>query len=133
MAKKIAAEKVEPEVIAKCDNLNEVTPNHDEVITSVAQSSSEDISIKSMIRVIRGQQVMLDFDLAFLYGVETKALNQAVKRNTNRFPEDFMFKLTKSELEILRSQIVTSNPIERQQNTNWKSQIVTSNLNNYYI
>ena len=123
MAKKIAAEKVEPEVIAKCDNLNEVTPNHDEVITSVAQ-------IKSMIRLIRGQQVMLDFDLAFLYGVETKALNQAVKRNINRFPEDFMFKLTKSELEILRSQIVTSNPIERQQNTNWKSQIVTSNLDN---
>ena len=109
MAKKIAAGKVEPEVIAKCDNLNEVSPNHDEVITSVGQSSSEDISIKSMIRVIRGQQVMLDFDLAFLYGVETKALNQAVKRNTNRFPEDFMFKLTKSELEILRSQIVTSN------------------------
>ena len=85
-----------------------------------------------MIRVIRGQQVMLDFDLAFLYGVETKALNQAVKRNINRFPEDFMFKLTKSELEILRSQIVTSNPVERQQDTNWKSQIVTSNLNNNY-
>ena len=130
MAKKIAAGKGEPEVIAKCDILNEVTQNHDEVITSVGQSSSEDISIKSMIRVIRGQQVMLDFDLAFLYGVETKALNQAVKRNTNRFPEDFMFKLTKSELEILRSQIVTSNPVERQQDTNWKSQIVTSNLNN---
>ena len=109
MAKKKAAEKGEPQDVAKYDTLNEVSPNHDEVITSVAQSSSEDISIKSMIRVIRGQQVMLDFDLAFLYGVETKALNQAVKRNTNRFPEDFVFKLTKSELEILRSQIVTSN------------------------
>ena len=109
MAKKKAAEKGEPKGVAKCDPLNEVSPNHDEVITSVAQSSSEDISIKSMIRVIRGQQVMLDFDLAFLYGVETKALNQAVKRNTNRFPEDFMFKLTKNELEILRSQFVTSN------------------------
>ena len=132
MAKKIATDKGQPKVIAKCDILNEVTQNHDEVITSVAQSSPEDISIKSMIRVIRGQQVMLDFDLAFLYGVETKALNQAVKRNTNRFPEDFMFKLTKSELEILRSQIVTSNPVERQQDTNWKSQIVTSNLNNNY-
>ena len=102
MAKKIAADKGEPEVIAKCDNLNEVTPNHDEVITSVAQSSPENVSIKSMIRVIRGQQVMLDFDLAFLYGVETKALNQAVKRNINRFPEDFMFKLTKSELGIIK-------------------------------
>ena len=51
MAKKIAADKGEPEVIAKCDNLNEVTPNHDEVITSVAQSSPESVSIKSM----RGQ------------------------------------------------------------------------------
>ena len=130
MAKKNAAEKGEPKDVAKCDTLNEVTPDHDDVITSVTQSCSEDISIKSMIRVIRGQQVMLAFDLAFLYGVETKALNQAVKRNKNRFPEDFMFKLTKSELEILRSQIVTSNPIERQQNTNWKSQIVTSNLDN---
>jgi len=130
MTKKIAAEKGEPKVVAKCDNLKAVPQNHDEVITSVAQSSPENVSIKSMIRVIRGQQVMLDFDLAFLYGVETKALNQAVKRIINRFPEDFMFKLTKSELEILRSQIVTSNPIERQQNTNWKSQIVTSNLDN---
>ena len=46
--------------------------------------------------------------MAFLYGVETKALNQAVKRNTNRFPEDFLFKLTKNEPDILRSQIVTS-------------------------
>ena len=121
MAKKKAEDKVVPEVIAKCDTLNAVSPDHDDVITSVTQSSSEDISIKSMIRVVRGQQVMLDFDLAFLYGVETKALNQAVKRNINRFPEDFMFKLTKNELEIFRSQIVTSNPIERQQNTNWKS------------
>ena len=130
MAKKKAEDKVVPEVIAKCDTLNAVSPDHDDVITSVTQSSSEDISIKSMIRVVRGQQVMLDFDLAFLYGVETKALNQAVKRNINRFPEDFMFKLTKNELEIFRSQIVTSNEIKRQQNTNWKSQIVTSNLNN---
>jgi len=48
-----------------------------------------------MIRVIRGQQVMLDSDLAQLYGVETKVLNQAVKRNIVRFPEDFMFQLTK--------------------------------------
>ena len=126
MAKKKAEDKVVPEVIAKCDTLNAVSPDHDDVITSVTQSSSEDISIKSMIRVVRGQQVMLDFDLAFLYGVETKALNQAVKRNINRFPEDFMFKLTKNKLEIFRSQIVTSNEIKRQQNTNWKSQIVIS-------
>ena len=57
----------------------------------------------------------------------TKALNQAVKRNINRFPDDFMFQLTKNELESLRSQIVTSNSTEKQQDTNWKSQIVTSN------
>ncbi|MCL2414360.1 MAG: ORF6N domain-containing protein [Bacteroidales bacterium] len=57
---------------------------------------------------IRGQKVMLDFDLAELYGVETKVLNQAVKRNLRRFPEDFMFQLTKKEdIMILRSQIVT--------------------------
>ena len=56
-----------------------------------------------------------------------KALNQAVKRNINRFPDDFMFQLTKNELESLRSQIVTSNSTEKQQDTNWKSQIVTSN------
>ena len=107
--------------MAKKSTKKEETLNHDEVITSVAQSSPENVSIKSMIRVIRGQQVMLDFDLAFLYGVETKALNQAVKRNTNRFPEDFMFKLTKSELEILRSQIVTSNL-----NNNYGSDILIS-------
>ena len=94
---------------------------------AVANCDHKNIDIKSMIRDIRGQQVMLDFELAMLYGVETKALNQAVKRNINRFPDDFMFQLTKEELESLRSQIVTSNSTEKQQDTNWKSQIVTSN------
>jgi hypothetical protein len=70
-----------------------------------------------MIRVIRGQQVMLDFELAMLYGVKTSALNQAVKRNMERFPEDFMFQLTKSDFRILKSQIVTSKPIERRGGT----------------
>ena len=65
------------------------------------------IHIESLIHIIREQQVMLDSDLARLYGVETKALNQAVKRNIQRFPADFMFQLTKEE--CLRSQIVTSN------------------------
>ena len=65
------------------------------------------ISIESLIYEIRGQKVMLDRDLAKLYGVETKALNQAVKRNIKRFPEDFMFQLTYDE--CLRSQIVTLN------------------------
>ena len=64
-------------------------------------------NIEPLIKVIRGQQVMLDKDLAMLYGVEAKALNQAVKRNVERFPNDFRFQLTKEE--CLRSQIVTLN------------------------
>jgi len=64
--------------------------------------------IERHICVIRGQKVMLDFDLAELYGVPTKVLNQAVTRNLDRFPEDFMFRLEEKEWEILRSQIVTS-------------------------
>lgn len=69
----------------------------------------DSINIESLIRIIRGQQVMLDSDLAMLYSVETKALNQAVKRNINRFPEDFMFQLTKEEASRSRSQFVTLN------------------------
>ena len=60
------------------------------------------------ILLIRSQKVMLDFDLAELYGVETRALKQAVKRNLERFPEDFAFELTDDEMEILRSQNVIS-------------------------
>lgn len=65
--------------------------------------------IRSKIYEVRGQKVMLDRDLAEMYGVETKALKQAVKRNIGRFPADFMFELTKEEFTILRSQFVTSN------------------------
>jgi phage regulator Rha-like protein len=65
--------------------------------------------IQKMIYEIRGQNVMLDRDLAALYGVELKAMNQAVKRNLERFPADFMFQLTEDEWKILRSQIVTAN------------------------
>ena len=64
-------------------------------------------NIEPLIKVIRGQQVMLDKDLATLYGVETKVLNQTVKRNIERFPDDFRFELSREE--CLRSQIVTSN------------------------
>ncbi len=66
-------------------------------------------SIRSRILTIRGVQVMLDRDLAELYGVPTKALNQAVKRNSEHFPERYMFQLSKGELENWKSQIVTSN------------------------
>ncbi|MBN2095996.1 ORF6N domain-containing protein [Candidatus Peregrinibacteria bacterium] len=65
--------------------------------------------VERSIYIIRGQKVILDQDLAALYGVETKALNQAVQRNTNRFPEDFAFRLAKDEWNSLRSQFVTSN------------------------
>ena len=69
-----------------------------------------DERIASRIFVMRGRKVMLVRDLADLYGVATKVLNQAVRRNSKRFPEEFMFQLSKEELENWRSQIVTSNP-----------------------
>ena len=71
----------------------------------ISDESSGRRTIEEMILNIRGYQVMLDRDLASLYGVETKVLNQAVKRNIERFPDDFRFQLTKEE--CLRSQIVT--------------------------
>lgn len=82
-------------------------------------NSSPLLPIESLIHVIRAQQVMLDNDLARLYGVETRVLNQAVKRNIERFPEDFMFQLSKEESQNLISQIVTSSS---------RSQNVTLNL-----
>lgn len=68
--------------------------------------------IRSKIYEIRGQKVMLDRDLAIMYGVETRALNQAVKRNADRFPEDFMFQLTDEEVQNWKSQIVMSNSVK---------------------
>lgn len=65
-------------------------------------------NIESKILILRGKKVLLDRDLAVLYGVETRTLNQAVKRNIGRFPEDFMFQLDKKEVRILTSQFVTS-------------------------
>ncbi|KQC31541.1 DNA-binding protein [Flagellimonas eckloniae] len=64
-------------------------------------------AIQTRIYEVRGQKVLLDFDLAMLYGTETKKLKQAVRRNLARFPSDFMFELTKEEYMALRSQIVT--------------------------
>ena len=78
------------------------------------------MSIQNRIYEIRGERVMLDRDLAALYEVQTKALNQAVKRNITRFPPDFMFQLTYEEFENLRSQIES---LERSQSS--RSQIVT--------
>ncbi|MQN14601.1 ORF6N domain-containing protein [Segatella copri] len=77
------------------------------VITNCDQLS-DTIDIQPMIKVIRGQQVMLDSDLSALYGVETRRLNEQVKRNIERFPDDFMFQLRKEELDNLMSQNATS-------------------------
>ena len=79
-------------------------------------------NIENLIHVIRGKQVMLDVDLARLYGVETKRLNEQVKRNMDRFPEDFMFQLSKDEVDFLRSQIAT---LENGDNNVLRSQIAT--------
>ena len=84
------------------------------------------IKIESLIRVIRGQQVMLDSDLAMLYGVETKRLNEQVKRNSNRFPEDFMFQLTQDEAVRSRSQFATLNT-QRGQNLKYLPYAFTRN------
>lgn len=67
--------------------------------------------IENKIFIIRGQKVMLDFDLAEMYGVETKRLKEQVKRNLERFPDDFMFEMSERELENWRAQFVTSNSL----------------------
>jgi hypothetical protein len=79
--------------------------------------------VERLIYLARGQRVIVDSDLAFLYGVTTKALNQQVRRNADRFPPDFMFQLTWEEAQSLRSQIVTLND-----HPNLRSQIVTSSF-----
>ena len=94
------------------------TPKPTNVIPNDVQTGNIE-NIKNVIYEIRGQKVMLDRDLASIYGVETRALNQAVKRNAERFPEDFMFKLSKEEwIEIERisnmsSQNVMTSPQKR--------------------
>ena len=106
-------------------------------ITTCDIKGIDRINIESLIRIVRGQQVMLDSDLAMLYGVETKRLNEQVKRNLNRFPEDFMFQLTQDEAVRLRSQIATLNDegmllrsqfaTSNEKDNLLKSQFVTSN------
>lgn len=86
----------------------EENDNNNKLESVNGSNSSSLLPIESLIHVIRDQQVMLDSDLARLYGVETRVLNQAVKRNIERFPEDFMFQLSKEESQNLISQIVTS-------------------------
>ncbi|MGI6535328.1 MAG: ORF6N domain-containing protein [Eggerthellaceae bacterium] len=87
-------------------------PDKEPVEGETAIAPSSDVQIRDMIYTVRGQQVMLDSDLAKLYGVETKVLNQAVTRNPSRFPEQFCFRVTRKEDQVLRSQIVTSKTVE---------------------
>ena len=70
--------------------------------------------VDALIRIVRGQRVILDADLARVYGVPTKRLNEAVRRNAARFPVDFAFQLTRQEVAILRSQFATLNSRGRQ-------------------
>jgi hypothetical protein len=84
------------------------------------------IQVERRIYFIRGEKVMLDYDLAFLYSVETKVLNKAVKRNLERFPPDFIFQLTAEELDGLRCQTGTSKTASRDDQTNLRFQIGTS-------
>ena len=80
-----------------------------QIINSIMQTAI----IQNRIHEIRGQKVILDFDLANIYEIETRIMNQAVKRNARRFPEDFMFQLTEGEFISISSQIVTRYPAKR--------------------
>ena len=86
--------------------------NNDQLF-EVTNCDFKQYDIGNLIYIVRERQVILDRDLALLYGVETRVLNQAVKRNINRFPEDFMFQLTKEEWKDMSSQIVTTSPQRR--------------------
>ena len=89
---------------------NSLSLRHNNKVLTLKFTTMDELqNIQSKIYVIRGERVMLDRDIAALYNVETKVLNQAVKRNIKRFPEDFMFQLSKTEFQIWKSQIVTSN------------------------
>ncbi|HKV33249.1 MAG TPA: ORF6N domain-containing protein [Pyrinomonadaceae bacterium] len=101
---------------------------HKKNLTKTSLSASVQL-IERRIYLIRGQKVMLDFDLAELYGVSTSRLNEQVTRNRKRFPEDFMFRLSKEEVESLRSQFVISSseqPDIAASNPNLRSQIAIS-------
>lgn len=86
------------EPVTNCDQSKELVANNDQLDDVVEISSAEDIDITKLIVVVRGQQVLIDRDIAMLYKVETRTLNQKVKRNVARFPERFRFQLTKQEL-----------------------------------
>ena len=94
-------------------------------------------NIQDLIYIIRGQRVMLDFDLAMLYEVETRSLNQTVKRNARRFPNDFMFQLTEQEWSLISSQFVMTSRKNRPNHISmfydyWLHQVFLFTLFNYF-
>ena len=107
--------------VANCDQTTKPVTKCDQLVESSSQMAIDQLNIESMIHVIRDKQVMLDRDLAVLYGVETRRLNEQVRRNTERFPEDFMFQLTKDEALSSRSQFAILNETL----SSSRSQIVT--------
>ena len=143
--KKIVEEHKSEPVTNSCSGKRPIGPSGDQSLEPVANSNQlvkvdansnqqlavtnfdrKNINIESFIRTIRGQKVMVDFDLAMLYGVQNKRLNEQVKRNIKRFPDDFMFQLTKEEWNILKSQIATAKQSDNQSNGILKSQNATS-------
>ena len=123
--KKIIKEQTS-EPVTNCDQSLEPVANCDQLPVEVVHYDLKNADIESLIRTIRGQKVMVDFDLAMLYGVKTKRLNEQVRRNTKRFPDDFMFQLTTEEWNILRSQIATTKLSDNQSNGILKSQNAAS-------
>ena len=110
------------ELLQKMQQLEKTTMAKKNDIAKAESASIQPLeNIENLIHVIRGKQVMLDRDLARLYGVETRVLNQAVQRNIERFPKDFMFQLSKEDVEFLKSQNVIL-----ETGTNMSSQSVTT-------
>ena len=126
MAKKKKNIEDNTEAVIKCDQSKMVIAKRDNQPVNAINFDRTNIDIESLIRIVRGQKVMVDFDLAMLYGVQNKRLNEQVKRNIKRFPDDFMFQLTKEEWNILKSQIATAEQSENQTNGVLKSQNATS-------
>ena len=93
--------KKEAEPVTNCDQLGEVVAKCDQLKNAIEIASEEEIDIAKLIVVVRGQQVLIDRDIAMLYKVETKHLNERVKRNDARFPERFRFQLSKLEMKEL--------------------------------
>jgi len=109
---KLQVELLDPELVALADKIVSVIEEGKQAL-AVSIIMNEIETIQSKIYEIRGQRIMLDFDLAMLYEVETRSLNQTVKRNARRFPNDFMFQLTEQEWDIISSQFVMTSRLKR--------------------